>query len=157
MEAPRFACDTMLGGLARWLRFAGFDTLFDPEMSPDQLSARARTEDRWVLTCQRAFPVVKAGPRLMILSRRGLREHTRELVCRLGLMVDERAFFTRCSRCNGSLGEVCRADVQAQVPPFVAAKEERFVRCASCGQIYWPGTHHARIAAKLVELFLDGG
>jgi len=25
-----FACDAMLGSLARWLRLAGFDTHFDP-------------------------------------------------------------------------------------------------------------------------------
>src|SRR5438552_16487356 len=43
-------CDHMLGSLARWLRFMGYDTAY-PEPGPDRmLVERVRSEDRILLT-----------------------------------------------------------------------------------------------------------
>lgn len=156
MEAPRFACDAMLGGLARWLRFAGFDTIFDPSEPRDRLFGLARAEDRWMLTCQRAFPVARVGPRLVILSRQGVQEQLHELEQRLGLTIDPKRFFTRCSRCNGFLVEISRDEIRDRVPPFIAVHAQRFLCCAGCCQIYWPGTHQAKISKQLEELFAGG-
>ena len=42
--APRFLCDHMLGSLARWLRFLGYDTLY-PEAMDDKIG-RASCRER---------------------------------------------------------------------------------------------------------------
>src|SRR5207237_8428969 len=48
--AMNLLCDHMLGSLARWLRFMGYDTAY-PEPGPDRtLIARVRSEDRILLT-----------------------------------------------------------------------------------------------------------
>ncbi len=46
-----FLCDAMLGSLARWLRFFGFDTTYlDPGVPDRVLADLARSEERWLLT-----------------------------------------------------------------------------------------------------------
>lgn len=142
----------MLGSLARWLRFAGFDTFYDPKVDDVQLAALARSEGRWLLTCDRRL-AARAGPRVLLLSGATLAEQVAELRSRLALAVDEARFFTRCSACNGEVAPVSREAVLHLVPPYVAAHAPRFSRCASCGRVYWPGTHEPRIRRTLQALF----
>ncbi len=149
---PTFVCDTMLGTLARWLRFAGFDVVFDPSLADATLRALARAQGRWLLTQDREL-AAKAGPRVVLLPGRKLSEQVGELRRRLGLRADPARFFTRCSRCNGLLAAVSREEVVRLVPPFVAVHAQGFARCLGCGRVYWPGTHVPRIAATLRQLF----
>jgi len=151
---PRFACDAALGSLARWLRFAGYDTRFEPGLGAATLAAHARAEGRWLLTCDLRVASA-AGPRVLLLQRRGAAAQVGELRVRLGLRSDPERFFTRCAECNGELREVSREAVAARVPPFVAVHADRFRACPGCGRVYWPGTHVGKIARRLEELFLS--
>src|SRR5438105_4296987 len=45
-----FWCDSGLGGLARWLRAAGYDCFWHPQIDDDDLLSRARGESRTLLT-----------------------------------------------------------------------------------------------------------
>src|ERR671911_636559 len=54
----RFLCDAMLGGLAKWLRAAGYDTYYAREgtdVSDGALVRRAIEEGRVLLTSDRGF------------------------------------------------------------------------------------------------------
>lgn len=153
MTEVAFACDAMLGTLARWLRFAGFDAFFDSALGDAALAALARYEGRWLLTGDRRLAAA-AGPRSLLLAGKGLAAQVAELRRRLPLRAEKDRFFTRCSRCNGLLREVDRAAVAHRVPPYVATHAARFCECAACGQVYWPGTHTERIARTLAALFL---
>jgi uncharacterized protein with PIN domain len=147
-----FACDAMLGALARWLRFAGFDVRYDPAISDAALAGLAQREGRWLLTRDRALASA-AGPRVLLLRASAVTDQVAEVRDRLDLTADEGRFFTRCSRCNGALSDIDPAEAASRVPPYVAAHASRFRACAGCGRIYWAGTHHARIAARLHDLF----
>lgn len=142
----------MLGSLARWLRFAGFDTFYDPKLEDAQLAALARAQERWLLTCDRRL-AAKAGPRVLLLSATTVAQQVAELRARLALAVDEACFFTRCSACNGEVVPASREEVLHLVPPYVAAHAPRFSRCRCCGKVYWPGTHEPRIRRTLHRLF----
>jgi hypothetical protein len=142
----------MLGTLARWLRFAGFDTVYGRDAADAALAGLARAEGRWLLTRDRGLASI-AGPRVLLVQGGGVEAQVAELSARLDLRADPARFFTRCAECNGELVEVARETIEAQVPPFVAAHAERFRRCPSCGRVYWPGTHSARIARRLESLF----
>jgi len=147
-----FACDAMLGSLARWLRLAGFDTHFDPGLSDPELSALARQEGRWLVTCDRRL-AAGAGPRAILLGQGPVAEQVSELRRRLPVSVEAANFLSRCSRCNGALRVVAREEVAGSVPPYVAVHAPGFKACGGCGRIYWPGTHTERIVRKLWELF----
>ena len=49
----RFVADAHLGGLARLLRMAGFDTLYDNAFQDEQIAAIASSEERVLLTRDR--------------------------------------------------------------------------------------------------------
>jgi uncharacterized protein with PIN domain len=153
VEELRFACDAMLGRLARWLRFAGFDATFLPDLPDLAVAGQARAEGRWLLTRDRKLAAL-AGPRVVLLRGRGVGEQVGELRTRLPMSVQPERFFSRCSRCNGLLAEVAREAVCDRVPPYVAVHARRFFSCPSCGRVYWPGTHPSRIARRLEAWFL---
>lgn len=140
----------MLGGLARWLRLAGLDTTFSATATDAELAAGARREERWLLTRDRRL-AARAGPRVLCLQATDVRDQLREVCARLRLAPDPARFFTRCSRCNGVLQPLDRERAALLVPPFVATHASSFSRCVDCGQVYWPGTHHGRIQARLRE------
>ncbi len=148
----RFACDAMLGKLARWLRLAGFDASFDPGSARDAVAGRARTEGRWLLTRDRAL-AARAGPRALLLRAASTGAQVAELRERLPIAGDAGRFLTRCSCCNSPLAATAREAVRERVPPYVAAHAERFVACGACGRVYWRGTHVGRIVRTLEAWF----
>lgn len=152
MNELRFVCDAMLGSLARWLRFAGFDTHYDPGVSGPMLAARARVEGRWLLTRDRKSASL-AGPRVLLIRAGGLADQAEELRVRIGVRGQGACYFSRCSQCNGMLADLSRDEVAGRVPPYVEAHSERFRGCTVCGRVYWAGSHVSRIAARLRVLF----
>ena len=149
-----FACDAMLGRLARWLRLAGFDVSYSPELPDFALAGRARAEQRWLLTCDRHLAAL-AGPRSLLLRARATGEQIAELRARLPVTVRSSLFLTRCSCCNAPLEAVSRETVRDRVPPYVAVHSDRFMACRSCGRVYWPGTHVGKIIRTLEVWFLS--
>jgi hypothetical protein len=143
-EAPlrttRFLADAHLGGLARLLRLAGFDTLYENGLADAQIEQRARADGRIVLTRDRA-----------LLKRRGIthgcfvralrpREQLREVIARLDLARSARPF-SRCLACNALLAPIDKNTVSDRLPPNVRECHERFTACTGCGRVYWEGSH----------------
>ena len=145
---PRFLCDAMLGSLARWLRFFGYDALF-PKPGPEDrlLARRAKEEGRWLLT--RDCELAAAGPRSMMVRARALGEQLIEVFGRLGLQPAATLENARCGECNGVLEDVMREEVAEAVPPHVLATARRFRRCCGCGRVYWPGSHSEGILERM--------
>jgi uncharacterized protein with PIN domain len=143
-----FVADAHLGGLARLLRMAGFDTIYDNGLRDDQIEVLAVEEDRVVLTRDRE-----------LLKRRGVgygcfvralkaEAQLREVFERLGLAERARPF-TRCLHDNAPLRFVAKADVLERLPPQVAACQDEFSTCDLCGRVYWKGTHWQRMSEVL--------
>jgi uncharacterized protein with PIN domain len=144
----RFVADAHLGGLARLLRMAGFDTLYDNNYQDEEIVAIAGREARTVLTRDRE-----------LLKRRELEHgcylHTirpeaqlRELFARLGLAALARPF-TLCLHCNLPLRPVEKDAVLERLPESVRDQHTQFTTCDSCRRIYWKGSHHKRMLAML--------
>ena len=47
---PRFACDAMLAGLARWLRAAGYDASWSATVTDRELIRLSQSEERLLLS-----------------------------------------------------------------------------------------------------------
>jgi len=136
----------MLGSLARWLRLAGFDCEYSGA-DDRTLARRAEAEGRWLVTRDRGLAAV--GPRTLLVRAESLDDQLVEVLRRLELEPPGDLESARCAACNGELATADRAEVVDRVPPYVAATATRFRVCRSCGRIYWPGSHAARIRHRL--------
>jgi uncharacterized protein with PIN domain len=151
VQKPRFLCDAMLGSLARWLRFFGFDAVFlEPGPEDRMLAEQARTEGRWLLTRDR--DLAAAGPRTMLVRAEELDDQLLEVFERLGLHPAATLEHARCSECNGELVDVSRDDIAGVTPPHVLATSPHFRRCGGCGRVYWPGSHGERIRERMEKI-----
>jgi uncharacterized protein with PIN domain len=147
-ERLRFVADAHLGGLARLLRMAGYDTLYDNAYHDDEIERIARGEGRVLLTRDRELlkrRTVELGCYLHALYPE---EQLRELFARLRLGAGMRPF-SLCLHCNLPLRPVARAEVLERLPPRVAETHVEFTTCDHCGRVYWKGSHHARMCALL--------
>jgi hypothetical protein len=133
----RLLADAMLGRLARWLRLIGYDTVYTASLTDHQIAARARAEERIVLTRDRAL-TQRRGIRCLFVDSQVLEEQLDQVVTALG---PPRTDVARCSKCNTPLVPVTRSQVQSEVPSYVFETHDQFHRCTKCNQIYWPGSH----------------
>jgi hypothetical protein len=154
-EAPRFIADAMLGRLARWLRYLGFDTTYDAAVDDGELVLRAEREDRVLLTRDRGLLERWRPRRAVFLPNYQPLPQLRFVLQSLGLPpLSERE--PRCTVCNGSLSSLHRAEAQGRVPTYVLQTQEVFFHCANCGRIYWQGTHVRRMRADLEHALSSG-
>lgn len=143
-EPPRFIVDGHLGRLAAYLRLLGLDTRYNPAWDDPLLAHYAAVETRIVLTRDR--DLLKRGRVRFGYWVRTLQppRQLREVVHYFRLERWARPFY-RCARCNTVLEDVPKTQVTDQVPPYVYAHHDRFRRCPTCGRVYWPGSHVARL------------
>lgn len=149
MTAERFLCDAMLGGLARWLRAAGYDALLaGPAVRDRDLVAQAVRESRRLLTRDRRMMQVRAADQVvLILEGNGIDAWMGELAVRLGL--DWLAApLSRCLVCNLTLEEAPVA-LRAGLPPGPRACPGPLRRCPACERLYWQGSHAKRMLHRL--------
>lgn len=151
-EAPVFFCDSMLGGLARWLRAAGYDADFDPCIDDGVLVERARALGRVVLSSDGGIferNVVRGGTVRALYVPRGLgKEEQLSFVLR---SLELPVLAPRCMSCGGELVVVAKEAVRDEAPPRTFARESEFWRCTRCQKLLWKGTHWERIGAALAR------
>jgi uncharacterized protein with PIN domain len=151
MREPRFVADAHLGGLARLLRLAGFDTLFENDYADDVLVSLAIDQGRIILSRDREL--LKRREITHGCYVRALKPPLQfcEIAERLALRSRMRPF-SRCLVCNGSLQPIRKAAVIDRLPPAVALHHETFAGCDGCGRIYWAGSHWRRMQAIITSL-----
>ncbi|MFH0963703.1 MAG: Mut7-C RNAse domain-containing protein [Planctomycetota bacterium] len=149
---PAFLCDAMLGGLAGWLRAAGYDTVWKNDIPDGVLLARALSEGRTILTSDSEFARRRAVrdrlvPCLFIPRDLPPVQALRHVIAALGLTL----LPPRCMACGGELLVVDKSSVRDLVGAVAYSRHEDFWRCARCRKVYWRGTHWTRIKRALEE------
>ncbi|MDB5797866.1 MAG: twitching motility protein PilT [Paucimonas sp.] len=147
----RFVADAHLGGLARLLRMAGYDTLYDNSYADAAIVRLAGEQQRIVLTRDRD-----------LLKRRALAHgyhvwatQPDEQLAELGRrypLARQLHPFALCLACNAALADVEPARLAARVPPRVRERHARFKQCPCCLRVYWEGSHWAAMRARLEKL-----
>ena len=134
-EPPAFWCDAMLGGLARWLRAAGYDAAWEAGIADAELARHG---------------AIRAGRIRALWIPPGLEklEQLRYVVRSMGLA--PRA--PRCMACGGALVSIPRESARPEAPPRTFAWCREFYRCGRCAKLFWRGTHWSRIADLLDHL-----
>ena len=153
LRDPRFVIDVNLGGLARLLRLLGFDVWWSSDADDRALADISLDQQRILLTRDRGLLKRRAITHGLFVHSDHPEEQTLEVIRRLDLR-QRLAPFTRCVRCNGRLAAVTKDEVVEHLEPLTRRYYDEFSRCAECGQIYWPGSHHARLVS-LVEGLRD--
>ncbi|PYP76134.1 MAG: hypothetical protein DMD35_19590 [Gemmatimonadetes bacterium] len=149
----RFLADAMLGRLARWLRAIGCDTAQLPVHARDvEVVDCARHEDRVLLTRDRHLLRELRPPRAVEIIHDEPLEQLRAVVAAFAI-ARPAAFFTRCMIDNTVLHEVPLADVADRIPPLARETRGPITQCATCGRVYWRGSHARRMEHILETVF----
>ena len=144
LRDPRFVIDVNIGRLARLLRMLGFDVWWSGDADDETLVDISLAQRRILLTRDRALLKRRAITHGVFVHADDPLEQTLEVIRRLDLS-GWLAPFTRCLRCNGELVAVRKEEVIHRLEPLTRRYYTDFSRCADCGRIYWPGSHHARM------------
>lgn len=151
---PRFVADSHLGALARLLRSAGFDTLFDNHYEDAALAELARLENRILLTRDRELLKRRTVLYGCYVHAVKPRSQLREVFDRFELAARMQPF-TLCTYCNVSLREVDKQQVLDRLPPRVQELHDFFLTCDHCQRIYWEGSHWKQMSLLLQSLTDD--
>ena len=156
IQAVRFVVDVNVGRLAALLRMAGFDTTYENGMDDAQIAALANTENRIVLTRDRAL--LKRNQVLFGRLVRAVKPDDQlvETLHFFGLSGPFR-LFSRCMACNGMLAPVEKAAILHRLEPKTKKYFNTFKRCPDCDRIYWRGSHCDAMATKLKNSGLSVG
>lgn len=148
---PRFILDTHLGRLASYLRMMGFDTLYRNDYPDDELAEVSNADQRILLT--RDVGLLKRS--LVVhgyyVRNTNRRKRLHEIAQRYDL-IDQVEPFKFCLNCNGHLHQVDKDDIRDQLPEKTATFYDVFHQCDSCEQVFWKGSHYARMEKLLDEV-----
>ncbi|HZZ92266.1 MAG TPA: Mut7-C RNAse domain-containing protein [Usitatibacter sp.] len=153
LRDPRFIADANLGKLARHLRMAGFDVLFDARAGDAAIAACSAASRRTILTRDKGLLRRRGVERGYYVRADAADVQLAEVIAALQLETAMRPF-TRCRECNAPLEDLARDGLPATVPRAIVAMYDAFRRCPVCGRVYWPGSHYARMT-RLLERARD--
>jgi uncharacterized protein with PIN domain/sulfur carrier protein ThiS len=150
-SVPIFLADAHLGGLARFLRMLGFDTVHRNALDYSEIRRRASDEDRIVLTRDRELLKCREIRRGCYVRALKPEKQLEEVAARYGLGLLARPF-TLCLHCNLVLEAIDKRAAAPRVPENVRSVHQTFSYCRGCDRVYWPGSHYERMRAALKPL-----
>jgi uncharacterized protein with PIN domain len=138
VERNCFLVDLMLMRLGRWLRLLGQDVANPEGISDDQLLARARKENRTIITRDKELFQVCRGadvPCILIRSSK-ISDQLMEMSTKgVLLQLDPK----RCTLCNSLLLEI-------------ESNSSRKWECPACKKLYWQGGHWEKMERMLESI-----
>jgi len=142
----KFIVDLPLAGLAKWLRFCGFDTI----VQRFSRSLPAAVPGLYLLTRQQTLGRGRRDD-LLVLTAPDPESQLEEVIRRLKITRGHLNLLSRCGQCNEILASIPRDQVLGLVPEHVFHTQEQFHQCPKCRQIYWPGSHLPGIMARVLD------
>jgi uncharacterized protein len=144
----RFACDVMLGKLAKYLRILGFDATYLGNVNI--LDRYSQEEDsRYFLTRRKK---ALGYERTICIKAENVREQLGELKGLIKPFIDPDKVLTRCINCNVPLVDVEKETVEHRIPEFVFHTYNSFKLCPHCERVYWAGTHTEHMTELIEEV-----
>jgi hypothetical protein len=139
--------------LARWLRAAGYEADWEPDIGDDRLLREARRLAATILTTDamlmerrllrdRVIPAFWLPPTLSIADQLAL------VFREFGLALRE----PRCMTCGGEVSPASKEALRERIPPRTYRWLDEFFVCRRCDKLFWHGTHWQRIVGRLHTL-----
>ncbi|MBN1488170.1 MAG: Mut7-C RNAse domain-containing protein [Anaerolineae bacterium] len=151
-QAPKLLADAMLGKLARWLRVLGYDVVYIAKGPDTLIAARARAEERILLTRDREL-ANRRGLQVVFIESEELETQLAQTIQEIPPLLPD--IPPRCMHCNAVLEDISVEEAAQHVPPYVKDTQNQFRRCPECGRVYWPGTHWQAMEEKVQEVLAN--
>lgn len=148
LRVTRFVVDAHLGRLARNLRMLGFDSVYYPGITDENIINLAEAENRIILTRDKALLKLGRVTHGYYVRATNTHDQLTEVIAKFDLS-GQFDPFSRCLVCNGLLEEVDPQDVKDQLPTDTFSIFKNFFRCGSCQKIYWEGSHYEKMREKI--------
>ncbi len=146
LRRTRFVADAHLGGLAKYLRLLGFDTLYRNDFRDEEVAQIAAADRRIVLTRDRSLLMHRKITHGCYVRAMKPRQQLEEVLGRLDLSRSIKPF-TRCICCNLTLEPITKEAVLNRLPANTIEFYQKFWTCRKCDRIYWAGSHYRRLQA----------
>ncbi len=127
----------------------GFDTVFDSEITDNQVLTVALSEQRTIITRDHRLAEKTLARKLVLLSSGDPLEQLKNVLQRCAVTVEASQLFSICPLCNIKVENINKEEFAARIPPYVYRTQDRFTRCPGCERIFWRGTHVERIKEHL--------
>jgi uncharacterized protein len=141
---PAFLVDSMLGSVARKLRFFGFDTVYVVKSPDDEIISFGLKDNRFILTCDEDMykRIVKARAQGTLLKGSDDFEDISRTFQTYGALLGEyMEVNSRCSMCNGLLAERSHVEITKKINTEIKNRQKQFFECKRCYKVYWEGSH----------------
>jgi len=136
----KFIADVMLGKLAKRMRLLGFDVLYDQTFDDNDIIRLSLEQNRVILTRDTELAGRPLAANRVFIVHDDVKDQVRQVIDTFKIE-SVPGPLTRCSMCNESLIPITRQDIKDIVPEYVYNNYDGFLRCVSCGRVYWEGTH----------------
>ncbi|GAK60052.1 hypothetical protein U27_07040 [Candidatus Vecturithrix granuli] len=159
LRETRFILDVHLGKLAIYLRFSGFDTLYQSDYNDKTLAQISAQDHRILLTRDRELLKRRMITHGYYVRATHPKRQLREVFARFHLSLSV-PLVPRCTRCNGIPEPVSKAEIFDRLPPLTQQHFDEFFHCEVCDVLYWKGSHYQRMqvflqAASIPEIDHD--
>lgn len=151
LRVSRFILDSHLGKLAKYLRMAGFDTLYENNYSDIEIREIAANELRIILTRDRNLLSSRDVTHGYYVRSIHPEEQMAEVVAKFDLYSQFKPF-TRCLICNTELTTADKSEVSQGVDEETRLIFNEFYQCTTCSKTYWKGSHYERMTEFLQSL-----
>lgn len=152
LDRIAFLVDINAGKLGRLLRMAGFDTLLpSPGQEDGEIARTAVAQGRILLSRDRDLLKRSIIDFAHLVRAQDPWQQLAEILTLYGLekQVDP---FSRCLKCNTPLRPVAREQILERLQPLTRKYYNRFAICPGCDRIYWQGSHHEKMLARLSDI-----
>ncbi len=148
----RFYCDSGLGGLARWLRAAGYEAAWTPQIDDTELLRQAGELQATLLTTDSILMerrLLRDGviPALWLPPTLGIQQQLEAVFREFHLTRGD----SRCMSCGGELVRTNKETLRERIPPRTFLWLDEFFVCARCDKLFWHGTHWGKIRQALAH------
>lgn len=147
----KFACDAMLGRLARWLRLSGHDTYYSREAQDDELLELCKREKRTLMTRDRSLysRALKMGIKAFLIEKNSIDLQLAQLI-KVGIKIRKEPSEALCPLCGSELVEASPEQAE-KLPPSIR-ESKRIYTCTKCGKLYWHGSHWRNIKDRVEKI-----
>ncbi|PIA34752.1 hypothetical protein AQUCO_03700191v1 [Aquilegia coerulea] len=161
---PKFLCDVMVEGLAKYLRSVGCDAAVPYSKKPDarQIIDQVNKEKRILLT--RDAKILKHQ---YLMNNQAYRvesfyknEQLLEVIQKFKLKIRTDQLMSRCTKCNGRFIQKPLTTEEAieaakgfqKIPDCLFDHNIEFWQCMDCKQLYWEGTQYHNAVEKFIGI-----